>query len=203
MSALTSTTYFESAAFAAYLDKRITAALPRHPQALSSADTNPRAYCFKHGYNSHSSVECRLMASKPEYTAAMKTASSHTDVINGSTQGLWRVGHEAKILDRNLKNLHLRPKALSSSAPPESQLACADTGSSHILLRERDALHLSNVCHNSPIRVLLPNGDTRRSLAAPFASNTHDPYISGWNLGKFAYKDIWVVQQWVCRHLHQ
>ena len=44
----TSTTYFESAAFAAYLDKRITAALPRHPQASSSADTNPRAYCFKH-----------------------------------------------------------------------------------------------------------------------------------------------------------
>ena len=84
----TSTTYFESAAFAAYLDKRITAALPRRPQASSSADTHPRAYCFKHGYNSHSSVKCRFMASKPEYTAAMKTASSYTDVINGSTQGL-------------------------------------------------------------------------------------------------------------------
>ena len=75
-------------------------------------------------------------------------------------------------MDRNLNNLYLRPKALSSSATPQSQLPCADTGSSHILLRETDALHLSNVCHNSPIRVLLPNGDTISS------SSTGDLWLS-------------------------
>ena len=76
--------YFESAAFAAFLDKRINAAFPRHPQAPATT----RTYCFKHGYNTHTSEKCRFMASKPEYTAAMKTATTHTTVTNGSTQGL-------------------------------------------------------------------------------------------------------------------
>ena len=42
----------------------------------------------------------------------------------------------------------------------------ADTGSSHILLRETDAAQLSNVRHDSDIRVALPNGDTICSSSA-------------------------------------
>ena len=76
--------YFESAAFAVFVDKRILAALPRQPQARATT----RAYCLKHGYNSHTIEKCRFMASTPEYTVAMKTANTHTAVTNSSTQGL-------------------------------------------------------------------------------------------------------------------
>ena len=82
------TGYLESAAFAAYLDKRISAAFPHKAKANTSGDTSNRPYCFKHGYSSHSSSKCRQMAALPEYTAAMKTATAHTDVANGSTHGL-------------------------------------------------------------------------------------------------------------------
>ena len=79
---------FESAAFAAFLDKRISAALPRHPQTPAPGGALPRSYCFKHGHNTHTSDKCRYMAAKPEYTVAMKTATNHTAVTNGSTHGL-------------------------------------------------------------------------------------------------------------------
>ena len=81
------TGFLESAAFAAYLDKRISAALPTKVKT-NTPGNSPRPYCFKHGYNSHSSAKCRQMAALPEYTAAMKTASSHNDVANGSIHGL-------------------------------------------------------------------------------------------------------------------
>ena len=82
------TGFLESAAFAAYLDKRISAALPTKAKTNTPGNPATRPYCFKHGYNSHSSAKCRQMASLPEYTAAMKTASSHNDVANGSIHGL-------------------------------------------------------------------------------------------------------------------
>ena len=69
--------YFESTAFATFLDKRINAALPKHNMTPSQKDT-PRPYCFKHGYNHHNSDQCRKMASDPEITAAMRSASKHT-----------------------------------------------------------------------------------------------------------------------------
>ena len=84
----TTPAYLESAAFAAYLDKRISAALPNKVKANNQGNSSNRPYCFKHGYNSHSSVQCRQMASLPEYTAAMKTANNHTDVANGPTHKL-------------------------------------------------------------------------------------------------------------------
>ena len=80
--------FLESAAFATYLDKRISAALPTKAKANTSGNSANRTYCFKHGYNSHSSAKCRQKASLPEYTVAMKTASSHNDVANGSMHGL-------------------------------------------------------------------------------------------------------------------
>ena len=80
--------YFESAAFAAFLDKRISAALPRHPQTPALGGALLRSHCFKHGYDTHTSDKCRHMAAKSEYTVAMKTATTHTSVTNGSTQGL-------------------------------------------------------------------------------------------------------------------
>lgn len=83
----TPTAYLESAAFAAYLDKRISAALPPKGK-VQIPNSRDRQYCFKHGYNTHSGVKCRHMASKPEYTAAMKEATCHTDVTNGSSHRL-------------------------------------------------------------------------------------------------------------------
>ena len=80
--------YLESAAFAAYLDKKISAALPIKAKQNNQSNPAKRSYCFKHGYNSHSSAQCRQMASLPEYTAAMKAANSHTDVANGSIHRL-------------------------------------------------------------------------------------------------------------------
>lgn len=80
--------YLESAAFAAYLDKRIASALPNKAKANKQDNPSNRPYCFKHGYNSHGSAQCRQMASLPEYTAAMKSASNHTDVANGSLHRL-------------------------------------------------------------------------------------------------------------------
>ena len=81
------TDYFESSAFATFLDKRISAALPKHNKSHPHKDL-PRSYCFTHGYNSHSSDKCRKMANDPEFTSAMKTATKHTDVKNGSVHGL-------------------------------------------------------------------------------------------------------------------
>jgi hypothetical protein len=49
--------------------------------------------------------------------------------------------------------------ALIISPPTTNNLACADTGSSHILLRESDAHTLSNIRSNDSIRVSLPNGE--------------------------------------------
>ena len=79
--------YFESTAFATFLDKRINAALPKHNKTQPQKDA-PRLYCFKHGYNYHSSDKCRKMASDPEFTPAMRAATKHTDVKNGSVQGM-------------------------------------------------------------------------------------------------------------------
>lgn len=79
--------YFDSTAFAAFLDKRINAALPKHNKAQPPKDS-PRLYCYKHGYNFHSSDKCRKMSSDPESTPAMRAATKHTDVKNGSVQGL-------------------------------------------------------------------------------------------------------------------
>ena len=81
------TGYFDSTAFAAFLDKRINAVLPKHNKAQPSKDS-PRLYCFKHGYNFHSSDKCRKMSSDPEFTPAMRAATKQTDVKNGSVQGL-------------------------------------------------------------------------------------------------------------------
>lgn len=79
--------YFGSTAFAAFLDKRINAALPKHNQTQPQKDS-PRLYCYKHGYNYHSSDKCRKMMSDPEFTPAMKAATKHTDVKSGSVHGL-------------------------------------------------------------------------------------------------------------------
>ena len=49
--------------------------------------------------------------------------------------------------------------ALHISPPTINNLACADTGSSHILLRESDAHTLSNIRSSDSIRVSLPNGE--------------------------------------------
>ena len=79
--------YFESSAFATFLDKRISAALPKHNKTRTQQDS-PRSYCYTHGYNSHSSEKCRKMSSDPEFTPAMRAATKHTDVKNGSVHGL-------------------------------------------------------------------------------------------------------------------
>ena len=62
----TTPAYLQSAAFAA--------ALPNKVKANNQGHLSNRPYCFKHGYNSHGSAQCRQMASLPEYTAVMKTA---------------------------------------------------------------------------------------------------------------------------------
>lgn len=62
-------------------------------------------------------------------------------------------------MKHNLNSRHVS-KASSSLAQPDAQLPCADTGSSHILLRETDAVQLSNVRQGAHIRVSLPNGGT-------------------------------------------
>ena len=79
--------YFESTAFATFLDRQINAALPKHSKTQPQKDT-PRLYCFKHGYNYHSSDKCWKMASDSEFTPAMRAATKHTDVKNGSVQGM-------------------------------------------------------------------------------------------------------------------
>lgn len=80
--------YFESTAFAAFLDKRISAALPKPSKPQSHKGSTNRLYCYKHGYTTHSSVLCRKMSKDPSCTQEMRTATKHTDVKDGSTQGL-------------------------------------------------------------------------------------------------------------------
>ena len=77
-------------------------------------------------------------------------------------------------MERNL-NIRQVPKALSSSAQPESQLPCADTGSSHILLLQTDTSQLSNVREGNHIRVSLPNGDT---ISSSLTGDLHLPHLS-------------------------
>ena len=50
------------------------------------------------------------------------------------------------------------PSDFNISASLSYQLACADTGSSHIQIRESDATTLSDVRNDFPIRIKLPNG---------------------------------------------
>ena len=78
--------YCESSAFAAYLDNRIQAVLSKQPHA--GKDQKNRLYCYKQGYNSHSSATCWEMAADAAFTPAMRSASKHTDVDGGSVLGL-------------------------------------------------------------------------------------------------------------------
>ena len=47
-----------------------------------------RPYCYVHGYDGHISARCREMAADATYTAAMKSAVSHTAVPGGSDRYL-------------------------------------------------------------------------------------------------------------------
>lgn len=67
-------------------------------------------------------------------------------------------------------------------AQPSNQLACADTGSSHILLRESDLTTLSDIRNDFPIRVTLPNGQNITSsktgnLSLPHLQSTLRAHI--------------------------
>ena len=78
-------------------------------------------------------------------------------------------------MDCNLNQFRSTPTAFASSAHSVSHLPCADTGSSHILLGETDATQLSNVRHDSTIRVALLNGDTISSSSAGDLWLPHTP----------------------------
>ena len=73
--------FFESSAFAAFLDRRISAAIPK----LASKH---RLYCYMHGYNNHSSPKCNKMEANKSFTPDMRAATTHTDVKGGSVRNL-------------------------------------------------------------------------------------------------------------------
>lgn len=79
-----------SPAFAALITSAVQAAhpAPRKPRRdRPRLPPKTRTYCFHHGYDSHSSTDCRHMLAHV-FSADKKTATSHLDIAGGSTNRL-------------------------------------------------------------------------------------------------------------------
>ena len=177
-----------SPGFAAIITAAVKkAAAPRHkiPQTRSATtkklDTDApkdRLYCYHHGYDSHRGVDCRHMASN-FFSPDKIVVTTHMQVIGASTNRIWLVGTDRQHSCTMHTSCNLTQPA--SLSVPSS--LCADTGSTHTLLRTSDAPY---VAHGEPkLHVLLPNGHTIKSVGTCLL---HFPNLS-WAIFAHVFSD--------------
>ena len=161
------TELLHSPAFAAIITAAVQkAAAPRHknqptrPAAAKKSGTEAskdRAYCYHHGYDSHRGVDCRHMRSN-SFSSDKLAANTHMYVTGASTNCISPLGTDRQIFCITHAKCNLM-QTFSLSAPSS---ICADTGSTHTLLRKSDAPYCT--LSQPPLHVLLPNGHTIESV---------------------------------------
>ena len=95
------TTFLASAQFATIVATAAAAAVVKLPPVASRAShksalrprltspSSPRLYCFLHGYDWHSGIDCKKMAKDPaSYPQGAQHATSHSSVVGGNTTKL-------------------------------------------------------------------------------------------------------------------
>ena len=159
-----------------------TAAATNGPQKSRSAQQQPGqqsriSYCYLHGYGGHIGSKCRQMLKEPKlYEAHHLTAATHTAMDGGS---IWRKLQPGQRFELETDAAAVINPTLFSSLPSSLRAsistAYADTGCTHIFLRQCDAASAVLTTGIQALTVILPNNDCITSIDA---GTMAFPYLS-------------------------